>query len=221
MAIIHHAVRGVLGLAAAFALITVDAEAQEIVGMNAIQPEHITSGVGSVIQIGGGPIGVVEDTVRQEPLGGTWSLRGIVGTRSFIAGELAYVGHARDFDRAGLTNDAMLLNNGGELEARLNLPIGFGMENRTLLEPYAHGGVGYMVRSVGQDDIIDPTADTADDYFTFPVGAGVMLGYAGAVLDTRVTYRPTTDGAFIDNDFVDPASPPNELAWTTSVGIEF
>ena len=75
-------------------------------------------------QVGGGVTGFSRKETRDSfGTGGYWDARALIGSRSFLGAELAYVGSARDATASGLTGRATLLGNGAEATVRVNLSI--------------------------------------------------------------------------------------------------
>src|SRR6187431_2484717 len=66
---------------------------------------------GVAFQVGGGVTGFSRQATRDTfGTGGYWDARAILGSRSFLGVELAYVGSARDATANGLTGGALLGN---------------------------------------------------------------------------------------------------------------
>jgi hypothetical protein len=193
------------------------AHAAEIMRSDASLPDRMVTDAGAAIQVGGGAVGFTQtDTEDQVNTGGIWDVRGIYGTRSFVAGELAYVGSARAIDNPNI--DGTLVSHGAEAAVRLNAPItGFDEQNDALIEPYAFGGVGWANYNVVGDDGASNLANN-DGVFAVPVGIGVAGVYQGALLDLRLTYRPTF-GSETGGNTDDSAL--SNVAFTASVGGEF
>ena len=73
--------------------------------------------------------------------GGGWAARFIGGMNSIIGFEAAYIGAANQFQGLGTTtNTPLLVQNGLEGNARLNVPLRCGPH---LFEPYGYAGLGY------------------------------------------------------------------------------
>ncbi|HEY0706539.1 MAG TPA: hypothetical protein VGG33_07075 [Polyangia bacterium] len=173
--------------------------------------------VGASVAVGGGVGNFFRESIRDiTGISGTWDARLSVGTRSILAGELAYVGGARSISATGLANDANLINNGAEVALRLNLPI----ELRSfLLEPFALAGVGVSHYYLRNTEAAGAVAKR-DNVGTIPVGLGFAFAYKGLVADARATYRPT----FNDSELVTAPSGETDLqSWSAgvTVGYEF
>ena len=158
---------------------------------------------GMSLSVGGGVTDFVDDSAEDvTDVGGAWDARLAIGTRSIIGIEAAYVGTAQDMDALGLDDDAVLVSNGVEGLARLNLGNYF-------LQPYVVGGVGWSRYEIVNEDFNTSAIDSSDDIVTVPLGAGLdaKLG-GGFLLDGRFTYRTAfnddmfdamSDGADLDN----------------------
>ena len=83
-----------------------------------------------------------KDTMKNSTSGGGgWSARLVAGTNSIIGFEAAYIGPAAQFQGLGITNNSpLLVANGFEGNARLNIPIRRGPH---LVEPYGYAGLGF------------------------------------------------------------------------------
>lgn len=149
-------------------------------------------GVGATL--GGGAVGFTGSRAKDfSDSGGGWNARLIVGTRSVIGGELAYIGSVQDVSAVGLDNSAKLLSNGGELLARVNLLPG-------MFQPYVVGGAGYTNYHLVNDDFNTSSVRNNDNVVNFPVGGGLAFRYDGLLIDARGTFRPTTGGDMFEDD---------------------
>jgi hypothetical protein len=150
---------------------------------------------GLAFQVGGGVTGFSRQATRDTfGTGGYWDARGIVGSRSFLGAELAYLGSARDASAGGLTGNAALLGNGAEVAVRVNLPI---EQERLLLEPFVFGGVGWTYyQVVGEDSNSSNVKDHANA-LSIPFGAGFAAAYNHFIVDARFTYRPVFDDKLV------------------------
>jgi hypothetical protein len=148
--------------------------------------EHAFSPYQFAITIGGGGADFVKEQQAKRVLpGAAWNARLTIGTRSYIAFELAYVGSMNKLI-GPLHSEPQVLANGFESDARINF-------TRSRVQPYGFGGIGYMHWTLHNRDL-DPVAAAAfndsDNQLLVPVGAG-LTGYIGHhfVLDGRFTYR--------------------------------
>src|SRR4051794_28596204 len=70
--------------------------------------EHLRTPMGTIIQVGGGVTDFQSQRTRDlTSTGGYWDARAVVGTRTALALELAYVGNARDLKAPGLDPSAV------------------------------------------------------------------------------------------------------------------
>jgi len=142
-------------------------------------------GIGVVL--GGGVQDFTNSDMRSTTTpGGNWDVRAMVGTRSPIAIEAAYIGSAQGIEsRFGTAVSATLIGTGLEADLRVNL---IPFENIT---PFGFAGLGWKRYDVRGEDFT--TADTGirddDQLLEIPLGAGVGYRYAGLSVDARFTYR--------------------------------
>ena len=140
--------------------------------------------LGAYVLFGGGVMDFTDKAVRDRfDVGGTWDLRFGLGARSWVGGEVAYVGSS--LNALGPGSD--LVANGAEGVLRLQYPHVTGS---WLLEPFAFGGIGFSHLSVR--DAAPGLADS-DDVGIVPFGGGIAVGYDRVLLDARFTYRATFD----------------------------
>jgi hypothetical protein len=149
---------------------------------------------GFAFQLGGGVTGFSREETRNTfGTGGYWDARAILGSRSFLGAELAYIGSARDATASGLTGGA-LLGDGAEAAVRVNLPI---EQQRLLIEPFVFGGVGWTYYQ-----IVNETSNTSNvkdhaNALSIPFGAGVSAAYNHFTVDARFTYRAVFDDKLV------------------------
>ena len=150
---------------------------------------------GIAFQLGGGVTGFSRQLTRDTfGTGGYWDARAIIGSRSFLGAELAYVGSARDATAGGLPGSAALLGDGAEAAVRVNLPI---EHQRLLIEPFVFGGVGWTYYQVVNADSNTSNVKDHANALSIPFGAGVSAGYNHFTLDARFTYRPVFDDKLV------------------------
>jgi hypothetical protein len=180
-------------------------------GHRASARDDLLTPYGEYLLLGGGVAGfTASDTKDRFDTGGTWDVRLGLGSRSWIGGELAYVGSARN----GKAGNADLVTNGGEAVLRLQYPWDTA---GWLVEPFAFGGIGWTHGSLRN---AAPGLKTSGDTGIVPFGAGVTFGRAGFLVDARFTYR----ASFSEDLAVAPASGKADLSqWSVgaSVGYEF
>ncbi|MBI4512400.1 MAG: porin family protein [Deltaproteobacteria bacterium] len=179
--------------------------------------------VGFGASLGGGVTDFSDDEMGDltDP-GGAYEARVIAGTRLPVGLEVAYVGSAQDIEALGLDEDAVLVSNGIEANARFHIVNAW--HGPHLVQPYVLGGIGWSRFDVTNEDFNTSSVGEDDDIFAVPVGAGISLynlGVDGLILDTRFSYR----FAF-DEDLVTPTPGVDEpgldtWSWTARVGYEF
>lgn len=171
---------------------------------------NLVTALGMSASLGGSVNAFTGSTARNfTDTGGGWNARLTVGTRSFLAGEVAYVGTIQDVEAFGLDSGAQLLSNGGELLARVNLLPG-------MVQPYVIGGGAYVNYNIVNDDFNTSSLEGSDNVFQFPVGAGVAFRYEGLVIDGRGTFRPT-----VEEDMFGDGAAMESWSANLSGGIEF
>lgn len=186
------------------------------------------SGYGIGVSVGAGVADFADRDMRATTdTGGMWDLRVVVGTRTPIALEGAYVGTAQSIDsRFSDQHSATLIGTGVEGALRVNL---IPFEQFT---PYALAGLGYKRYDVRGQDF--RTADTGvadeDTLLEVPLGAGLSYRYEGFIADARFTYRIAAGEDLVISqdgiDDVDVETDPDALgldnwAATARVGWEF
>lgn len=145
---------------------------------------------GFVFQLGGGVTGFSRQATRDTfDTGGYWDARAILGSRSFLGAELAYLGSVRDATASGL-NGASLLGNGAEAAVRVNLPI---EQQRLLIEPFVFGGVGWTYYQIINDSNNGSGIKDNANALSIPFGAGLSAAYDHLTVEARFTYRPVFD----------------------------
>jgi hypothetical protein len=147
--------------------------------------------------VGGGVSDFTDSTMRDRTgLNGAYEARLSIGINSPLAIEAAYVGTASEIDTLGLDDQAMLVSNGVEGLARLNL-------GTFDVQPYVVGGASWVRYNVVNDDFNSSDVRDQDDALAVPLGAGLStyLGDSGLVLDGRFTYR-----MMFDDELVRPTS---------------
>ena len=149
---------------------------------------------GFAFQLGGGVTGFSRQETRNTfGTGGYWDARAILGSRSFLGAELAYIGSARDATASGLTGGA-LLGDGAEAAVRVNLPI---EQQRLLIEPFVFGGVGWTYYQIVNEASNTSNVKDHANALSIPFGAGVSAAYNHFTVDARFTYRPVFDDKLV------------------------
>jgi len=117
--------------------------------------------------------------------GGSWDARLGIGSRSYIGGEVAYIGSAQNITALGLDSNAILLSNGAEGVLRVNF-------TKTKFQPYIFGGVGYLNYQVTNTRATNADINDNDNILEVPFGVGLSARpYRALLLDVRGTGRAT------------------------------
>jgi hypothetical protein len=151
----------------------------------------LLSPIGMSAMIGGGVIQFVDAGANEmAPLGGSWTARFVFGTRTNLAGELAYLGSAQPIDALGVDDKAYLLSNGLEAAFRLNALTG-------AWQPYATVGVAWRRFDIQNTERNTSSLASTDNVTELPIGAGLAYRNSGFVADVRVELRPNLNTALI------------------------
>jgi hypothetical protein len=172
--------------------------------------------IGLAVSLGGG-VGQFTDSALRDHTGvnGEYEARVLFGTRSPIAVEAAYVGTAGSIDALGLDDNAVLISNGVEGLARLNL-------GNRLVQPFIVGGASWVRYSIVNASVNTSDVRDRDDVFAVPVGAGIAtyVGDSGFMADVRFMYR----FAF-GNDLMKSTAPgaddPSLANWNVSLRLGY
>lgn len=148
------------------------------------------SKIGLGVMAGGGVTDFTEGATRnQTTVGGSWDVRALIATRTWIGFEVSYIGGANPIKALGLSGNSKLVRNGVETAVRVQLPL---YHRLTLLEPYVLGGVGWNSYRVTYVNTYSSSVTTSgDNTVAVPFGVGFMVGYKGFLIDFRSTIRPT------------------------------
>ena len=146
------------------------------------------------------------------PLGASYTARLLVGTRSPLGLEIAYIGTAQTLEAQDVPRESFLVSNGVESNIRLNLGL-------RIVQPYLLAGIAWK-----QYDLTAVDGDTkyirnTDDLYEYPVGGGLALRNEGVVLDFRFTYRFAGEQDLFRNVTEDVNL--NNWNATVSLGFEF
>lgn len=153
------------------------------------------SRIGMAVMAGGGVTNFTGNTASDATnVGGSWTARFAVATRSFVGLEASYVGGTNALNNTLVTNDfntTRLNRNGLEGALRAQAPL---YVKNTLLQPYLLGGVGW--NSYRMSNFNSATSDISisgntDNTVSIPLGTGLAVGYKGFIADVRYTIRPT------------------------------
>lgn len=173
-------------------------------------------GIGVAVSLGGGLDDFAGSTMRDTTgVGFGWTARALFGTRSIVAGELAYIGSAQGVDRLGLSGRSTLYGNGAQADLRLNVPTGI------FLQPYVYGGVAWRhyTLTTGGSNLSD-VADSTDT-FEVPVGVGIATYVHEIVFEVRGEYRFSWADHAIVPDSGGGTPLLDRWAVTSSAGIAF
>lgn len=151
--------------------------------------EHLSSGIGVAVMLGGGIAGFTDHTLRDttSPVGGLWDLRAAFGTHAPIAVEVGYLGSATRIQSLFGVASAMMIGTTLEGDLRLNLLPHY------VIDPYAFVGIGWQRYDIDERDfsLTDTGIGTHDNLVEVPVGGGFSYRFAGLVADVRGTFRAT------------------------------
>jgi len=150
-------------------------------------------GFGFALMAGGSYQDFTNSNMRSTTSGaGGWTARFIAGTNSIIGFEAAYLGSAGQFQGLNVTNnEPLLVSNGLEGTARLNIPIRYGA---SLFEPYGYAGLGYShytISNYNQNAQRLSSFTSTDDVMNFPVGGGFAYAYKAFIIDARAGWTGT------------------------------
>jgi hypothetical protein len=148
--------------------------------------------IGITLGIGGGVTNFTgSDMNAAVDLGGSWEVRSTIGTRLFLAGELAYVGSRRNVSMPGVTGAAdkpHVFAHGMEGALRAQYPY---LTGSWLIEPFAFGGLGWTHMRVDGAVPAGSALRTSDDILVVPFGAGLSVIWNNVFIESRFTYRAT------------------------------
>jgi hypothetical protein len=140
--------------------------------------------IGLAFAVGGGVDDFVGSTMRDVTgTGGSWTARGTLGTRSYIAGELSYIGSAQSISRLGLQNNTELIGNGAQAALRLN-----GTVNEPI-QPFIFGGAAWRHYDLNNSGTNLSDVTSSVDVLEVPLGLGVASYIGQLMLDVRGEYR--------------------------------
>jgi hypothetical protein len=171
---------------------------------------------GIAVSLGGGVAGFTGDDVRDATDdGGAWGVRVAYGLRSAIGIEAEYIGSAQGIDALGLESDAVLVGNGLQAAARVNL-LDYNVQ------PFVFGGVAWRRYTLADEGINTSDVADDDDVLEFPLGVGVAWKYRGFMLDARGEFRLATEEDLIpDPDNPDDTASLHRYGVTANIGYAF
>lgn len=126
---------------------------------------------------------------RATDIGGDWNARLTIGTRSFIAAEISYIGSAQTAHLGVLRGDQTLYGNGAQGALRLNLSGGM-----LPVQPFLFGGGAWRHYSTSGSTGI------SDDVWEIPAGAGIAGYVSDLMIDVRGEYRFAQDDTTLSRE---------------------
>jgi len=171
---------------------------------------------GFAISAGGGASQFVGTTMRDlTGTAGDWTVRLTLGTRSFIAGEVSYIGSAQSISALGLPTNSDLIGNGAQAVLRLNGTVDYGVQ------PFIYGGAAWRHYSLHENGPNLSDVANSTNALEVPLVVGIAGYWNGVMLDSRGEYR----FGWTNNDIVTTANgnSPNMARWqaTGNIGYEF
>lgn len=169
----------------------------------------LSTPIGMAAEVGGGVIGFTTTSATGiTKVGGSWTARFVLGTRTHLAGEAAYLGSSQQMSTLGLADSALLLSNGVEGNLRLNLFTG-------AVQPYAVAGVAWRHYSIANSSYNTSDVSNSDDVAEIPLGVGVSYRTKGFIGDLRGSYRAAFNSNLLPGT--------NLSAWNVGarIGFEF
>lgn len=126
---------------------------------------------------------------RATDIGGSWNARLTIGTRSWIAGEISYIGSAQTVNRGPFFGNETLFGNGAQGDLRLNItgPL-FN------LQPFVFGGGAWRHYSTSGGNSI------SNDVWEVPAGLGFAGYIADLMIDVRGEYRFSQDSTSLSRE---------------------
>ena len=181
------------------------------------------SRIGIAVGLGGGVSSFTTSEMSNAvDTGATWEVRSTIGTRLFLAGEVAYVGSRRNLNLNGVTGVSgetpHVFSHGLEGAVRGQYPFFTG---GFMIEPFAFGGFGWTHYGVDASVATGSQLQTtSDDVLVVPFGAGVTAGWHNVLLEARFTWRQTFNEDLLKKSDGTIASLSNWSAGAT-IGYEF
>jgi hypothetical protein len=174
------------------------------------------SRIGFGLMVGGGYQDFTNQTLKNTTnAGGSWDARFVLGLKSVVALELAYVGTTQQIAPLGTSTASYLTSNGGEGALRINIPI---IRGQMLIEPFGFVGIGgarYSISHYNQAVLSDFTS--TDTVMTVPVGGGFAFATRALLLDVRGSWVPT----YYDNILPGTSGALNHWGVGGNIGVMF
>lgn len=186
-----------------------------------VEEYRLRSEIGIQVSVGGGATGFIDGDARDftDP-GGAWEARVAIGTRYPLAIEAAYIGGAQDVEALGLDEDAIMLSNGAEASARLNV-----LGGQFPVQPYVLAGAAWKRYDLTNTQFNTSSLNGEENVVEIPVGAGIGFKAGPVRIDARGTYRPAFYDDLVRVDAgpgdVDPGADLDSWRGTLSGGFEF
>jgi len=142
-------------------------------------PEHYEGIPGGLaFSVGGGVDDFAKSDARSlTSMGGSWTARLTLGTRSYIAGEASYIGSAQNTNTLAINgNNRTLYGNGAQGALRLNALTSYWAQ------PFAYGGAAWRHYSVSN-------GGNNADVLEIPAGLGIATYMENLMFDVRGEYR--------------------------------
>ncbi len=178
------------------------------------EPRTLTP-FGMGVAIGGGVNGFTDGDFNDSvDVGGGWTGRVILGTRTLLGFEAAYTGTANGLDTFGVEDDAILLSNGVEGVFRLNL-------SETQVKPYVLAGAGWKHYEITNTDVNQSNLQNSDNVIDFPLGAGLSYNYNRFIADLRGTFSPSVDDEIMRSEVAQEENSMHTWKAGANVGFEF
>ncbi|MDQ3364012.1 MAG: porin family protein [Myxococcota bacterium] len=144
--------------------------------------------LGFAIAAGGGVAGFTDETARSITNdGGGWNVRATIGTRIPLAAEVAYIGSVQTIEALGLDDNALLVGNGLQANARLNIL------RTAAVQPFVFAGVAWRRYDLTRTNTNTSDISDLDNVLEIPVGAGLGFRFSGLLVDLRGEYRAASN----------------------------
>lgn len=172
--------------------------------------------VGLGLSVGGGVEDFSGSTMRDTTgTGGSWTARLTFGTRSYLAGEVSYIGSAQSIQRLGLASNSELIGNGAQAALRVNGTINYP------IQPFIYGGAAWRHYDLNTSATNFSDVVNSADAVEIPVGLGVGGYFGNVMLEARGEYR----FGWVNHDIVTQANGGTPLMdrWgvTGNIGYSF
>lgn len=174
--------------------------------------------VGLGLSVGGGVDDFASSALRNTTnTGGSWNARLTLGTHSYVAGELSYIGSAQTIQRLGLASNTELVGNGAQAVLRLNGTIHY------MFQPFIFGGAAWRHYSLNTSSTNLSDVSSSNDAFEVPLGLGAAAYFEGLMIDVRGEYRFGWTNNPIIPESATSASNPAADRWgvTGNIGYSF